>query len=83
MRRSYLSARDKYFGLYKSSEETGLFQKKQLSNLTFKIFITDVVEKKQVSFTFSSFEANKDSIPTFNLWYSMSNKQKQGSQVSS
>lgn len=29
-----------------------------------------------VSFTFSSFEANKDSIPAFNLWYSWSNEEK-------
>lgn len=27
-------------------------------------------------FTFSSFEANKDSIPTFSLWYSWSNEEK-------
>lgn len=46
----------------------------------FNLVVNDIYcsSGKNDFITFSSFEANKDSIPTFNLWYSWSNKEDKG-----
>lgn len=58
------SASKTIFGLFKCHVGTIYFLEQQRSGVQL--------------FTFSSFDANKDSIPTFSLWYSWSNKVKGG-----